>query len=99
MESKRSYSVKIPVTGVIAYIMDADSPEEAINKALEDDDFDFSDIEELNKHRIICQGNVFNGELNEAEAEIIEPDEDEDDDYDEDEDVEDNEEEEDIEIS
>lgn len=90
MESKRSYSVKIPVTGVIAYIMDADSPEEAINKALEDD-FDFSDIEELNKHRIICQGNVFNGELNEAEAEIIEPDEDEDDDYDE--------EEEDIEIS
>lgn len=66
------YLVNIPFTGYVSVEVDADSEESAINLALSEGDLDFADVEEVEFHNKICQGNVFNGVLNEAYAELYE---------------------------
>lgn len=62
------YNVTLPITGTV-FISDieADSEEEAIEKAMEAN-ITTEDIEEWNTHERIVEGNVFRGMQNEAEA-------------------------------
>lgn len=64
----KEYNVSLPVTGILHKTVEAESKEEAITKALESE-LTYEDIESWDTHRIICRGNVFGGELNEAYAE------------------------------
>lgn len=66
----KTYSVTIPITGIIYVEVEADSRKEAIEKAM-DLDFQSKDIEEWETHKQIVQGNVFYGVRNEATADEI----------------------------
>lgn len=68
----KRYMVQLPITGVVTVEVDADSEDEAIEKAMNttpsDDDVTWE------THKIVCQGNMYCGELNEATAEEVESD-------------------------
>lgn len=65
----RNWTVSLPVTGIAYVEVVADSEEEAINKAL--DEVSVEHLETWSAVRQIVTGNVFRGELNEAEAEDL----------------------------
>lgn len=75
------YNITIPCTMSISVTVTADNKEEAISKAFnlswylkviaEDKEAENAapEINELELHRMICQGNVFHGCINELEIE------------------------------
>lgn len=69
-ETKKTYSVRIPITGWIGLEVEADSADDAITQALESDDVELllSEVEQWEATRQIVRGNIFYGLLNEAEA-------------------------------
>lgn len=62
-----TYNVTLPITGIICTTVEANSEEEAIEKAL-NSELSTDDIQEWNAHKQIVQGNVFHGVCNDAEA-------------------------------
>ena len=66
----KNYDVALPITGVIVVTVEADSEEDAIEKALGSDQLETENIESWEAHEIICQGNVLYAEQNEAEAQL-----------------------------
>ena len=74
----KNYDVTLPITGTIVVSVDADSEEDAIEKALHCNGLISDNIESWEVHERICRGNVLYAELNEAFAELAfgeEPDE------------------------
>lgn len=65
---KKTWTVALPITGVIYVEVAAATEEEAIAKAL-GAEFSDADIEQWEVCRKIVTGNVFNGLQNEATAE------------------------------
>ena len=61
------YTVKIPITGYISALIDADDEDEALEKAM-DCDYENTDIEEWDITETIVQGRMFYGILNNAEV-------------------------------
>ena len=64
------YTVRIPITGYVSALIDADDEDEALEKAM-DCDYDYTDIEEWDITETIVQGRVFYGFLNNAEVEEV----------------------------
>jgi len=63
-----TYTVTLPITGVLyAYDIEAESEEEAIEKAM-GAPYTIQDIEEWDVHEQIVEGNVFHGHTNRASA-------------------------------
>lgn len=67
----RTYSVAIPITGVVYTEVDAENKEDAIRKALESEDVSLDNVEDWSSHKHVVQGNVFYGKLAQAEAELL----------------------------
>ncbi len=67
----KTYSVTLPVSGVIHTEVEAESEDDAIEKALADPDITIDDIAEWEPCRNIVEGNVFYGHTNEASAEEV----------------------------
>ena len=68
--AKYTYSVAIPITGVVCVEVESDielSEKDAIEQAMEKD-VTSDDIEEWELHHIVVRGNVFYGMQNEAEV-------------------------------
>lgn len=65
------YNVMLPVAGYVSCEVEAESEDEAIEKA-KDVDFSTSDIEEWNVYVDLMKGNVCQAEYVEAVAEEIE---------------------------
>lgn len=65
----KTYSVTLPVSGTAVVEVEADSEEDAIDKAL--DSVTNKDLETWEALRRIVMGNVFCGQQNEAEAILI----------------------------
>ena len=72
---KNEYSVRIPVTGFVEVTIEAESPDDAIDRALDlEIDIDepmMYDHCEFETHEVIWNGNVFYGIINEIEVEEI----------------------------
>lgn len=68
----KTYSVALPITGVLVLDVEASSEEEAIDKAMDEATLDH--LEEWEAHKKIVQGNVFYGNQNEAEAMLVDED-------------------------
>ena len=67
MSDRKIYDVQIPVTGIhVVYGVVAKDESEAIKLAMRQP-IDIQNIE-CEQHRVVCQGFVFNGLLNEAVA-------------------------------
>ena len=58
----KNYYLEIPITGIIAIEIEAETEQEAIKKAF--DEITIDDILEWEAHENITQGNVFYGMLN-----------------------------------
>jgi len=65
-----TYNVMLPITGKLYVEVEADDEDDAIQKAL-NADFTIENVEELEAHDMICQGNVFYGMANDAEAQLV----------------------------
>lgn len=71
------YDVRLPICGELSVQVEANSEEDAIEKAL-GSDLSFDMIETWEAHRMIVEGNIFHGSLREAKASLAageEPDE------------------------
>ncbi len=66
----KTYGVTLPITGTVYVEVEAESEDDAIEKALESE-VDSDDIESWETHRKIVQGNVFYGGQNEADAQEL----------------------------
>lgn len=64
---KKEWSVQVPITGFVLVIVEAETEEEAVQKALEVY-VTKVDIEEWATCEQIVTGNVFNGVINKASA-------------------------------
>lgn len=64
------YSVTVPFSGYAVVDVEAEDERAAIDKALGEVSLD--DIQEWETHEQIVEGNVFHGNRNKAEAELIE---------------------------
>ncbi len=68
------YSVDMPFTGHIWVVVEADNPEEALDKAMETNiqtsfpDTKDADVLGMEFHRMVVEGNVFHGVKNYAEV-------------------------------
>jgi len=67
--SKEEYWVMVPITGVIAVQVEAESEADAMDKAMNSKDLTLDNIEGWEAHRAIISGNVFYGLQNEIEVE------------------------------
>lgn len=65
-----TFGVTIPITGIAYVEVEADSEEEALEKAFEGD-VTSDHLQEWETHRQIVEGNVFHGHTNEASAEEV----------------------------
>lgn len=61
-----SYVVRVPITACAEVFVEAESKEEAIQKAFEEVTLD--DIEEWDAHREVCEGNVCRAVLSRIEV-------------------------------
>ena len=75
----KEYEVLIPLTGYVSVIVEAESSEEAKDKAFVEDFYidlksesNNVQLQEFETHEHIVRGNVFYGTLNEIEVEEIE---------------------------
>lgn len=64
---KKEWSVQVPITGFVLVIVEAETEEEAVQKALEVY-VTKADIEKWATCEQIVTGNVFNGVINKASA-------------------------------
>ena len=65
----KTYSVDVPFCGRLVMEVLADSAEQAIEIAINEASLD--DVEEWGAHEHICEGNVFYGCCNDAEAVLV----------------------------
>jgi hypothetical protein len=63
----KQWVVTVPITAKAFVEVDAESREDAIEKAL--DAVELDNVEEWEPHKIISEGNFFHGTINEIEAE------------------------------
>lgn len=63
-----TFSVCLPITGIIWVEVEADDEESAIEAAFHSDSLNNENIEEWEAHRRICTGNILHAQLNEAYA-------------------------------
>lgn len=70
----KTYSVAVPISGVIHVEVEADSKEEAIDKALESEQLTLENIDEWTPHRHLVQGNVCYATQRQANATLIDDD-------------------------
>jgi hypothetical protein len=70
----KTYSVAVPISGVIYVEVQAESEDEAIEKALESDQLTTENIDRWETHRYIVRGNVCSAVQWEAEAELMDDD-------------------------
>jgi hypothetical protein len=63
----KEYCVSVPIAGYAVIVVEAEDEDGAIEKAL--DEVSLSNIESWEALEHICEGNCFNGPLNDAEAE------------------------------
>ncbi|EPZ47610.1 hypothetical protein [Alicyclobacillus acidoterrestris] len=68
----KTYIVEIPLTGYVSVEVEAESEQEAIDRAFEEAQLEH--IEEWDLHRQIVRGNVFSGLRNEIHVEEIDDD-------------------------
>lgn len=68
----KTYYVDLPVSGRVAVEVEADSEEEAIDKAL--NSYSIDNLEEWSAERHLVQGNIFYGVLAEARAQLADGD-------------------------
>lgn len=69
----KTYRVTLPIAGTMVVTVEANSENDAIEKALEVADCSDNDaIVELNPYRILCEGNMLHVSDNEAYAEVEE---------------------------
>ncbi len=66
----KTYNVTLPITGIAWLEIQAESEQEAIDKALQE--VEQKHIEEWNAVEQIVQGNIFHGHTNDASAEEVE---------------------------
>lgn len=64
----KTFTVAIPITGVIYVTVEAENKADAIDKAWESEDLKLKNCEEWHAHDYIVRGNVFSGTLNEINA-------------------------------
>lgn len=64
----KTYTVAVPMTGVIYVNVEADTDAEAIEKALQSEDLKLDNVEEWEYHKKVVQGNVFHGVQREIEV-------------------------------
>jgi len=55
------YEVKLPITGFIYTMVEAESEEEAIKKAICEGNYTFNDIEEWDVREKVIEGNFWHG--------------------------------------
>jgi len=67
----KTYQVTLPITGIICTEVEADSPKDAIERAMEMD-LKTEDITEWDAVKVIVEGNCFRGHTNKASAEEAE---------------------------
>lgn len=65
---KKTFSVAVPITGIIYVTVEAADKDEAVEKALSSDELTLNNCEEWSAHEQIVKGNVFYGDLNRATA-------------------------------
>ena len=68
-----TYSILVPFTGSMFVEVEADSPADAKEVALEAE-FNINNVHELEFHDHVVKGNVFYGVLNSMEVELIDDD-------------------------
>lgn len=73
----KTWSVSLPITGTLCVEVEAEDKKAAIEAAL-NGDHDISHLETWSACRQIVTGNIFHGERNGAEAELVDDGEDED---------------------
>ena len=66
----KRYAVSLPFTGYMHFEVEAESEEEALDRAYEVE-FNQENIAELEYHTEVCTGNVFHGVMNEVNIEEI----------------------------
>ena len=66
----KNYDVSLPITGVILVTVEAESAEDAIERALQSDGLTDENIESWEAHSQVCEGNIMYGELDRAYAEL-----------------------------
>jgi hypothetical protein len=76
MTMAKTYSVAVPISGVIYVEVEAEDEKDAIEKALDSDQLTQDNLERWEAHRHIVQGNVCYAVQWEAEAELIDDGED-----------------------
>ena len=64
------YDVSLPITGVIIVTVEADSEDEAVQKAFESDQLVLDNIESWSPHEKIVEGNIFHGERNDVDVDL-----------------------------
>ena len=67
----KMYYVQLPVVGIIGFEIEAESEEDAIEKALNSDQITSDNFEEWDVVESVCKGNVCYAPLFDAEAEEI----------------------------
>ena len=64
----KTYTIAVPITGVIYVDVKANSEEDALEAALESEDLSLDKCEEWEAHEHIVRGNVFYGHQNKIEV-------------------------------
>jgi hypothetical protein len=70
MMAKKKFSVTLPISGYLVTEVKAEDEASAITAAL-DSKLKAEMIQEWEAHRRIVQGNVFHGQINEADAQEV----------------------------
>jgi hypothetical protein len=65
-----TYLVRIPIAGCLCVEVQAESEEQAIELGMKEE-LSPQNIEELNKYKQICEGNVCMVDITDAEAELL----------------------------
>jgi len=66
----KTYQVTLPITGIICTEVEAESPKDAIERAMEKE-LTTEDIAEWDAVKVIVDGNCFRGHTNKASAEEV----------------------------
>ena len=64
----KEYTVLVPITGYVEVIVDAESEQDAIDKAMDDEDINLDDVVEWDMTQHITEGNIFYGIKNDIEV-------------------------------
>lgn len=67
-EKKKTFTVAVPITGIIRVTVEAADEDAALEQAMSSDELKLDNCEEWSAHEQIVKGNVFYGDLNRAYA-------------------------------